>query len=813
MKKNVLLTILFLSTFCLRAQAQNAPVTTAPFVTGVIPGNVNVPVTVEDFSNIGALSLKLLYNPFVLTFQGATPNAAFNSASFSVTSSPESPGINKITISYPFGNPPVTLADGSTMVALLFTYTLENGLNYSELTWSDDGTSCEYRDASNVALTDTPTADFYHNGLIASQVAPTTFLPFLDFYTSGPFQLPVSVNNLTNIATIALTFEYDPSVITYNSIYSSPVTGLTLSDGPGTGGNRKIVIGYFGDPVSLANGSQLVSIGFNYLSGYTNLQWYDNGMGSCEYGDAMSMSLFDSPTSEYYKDGLISSTPAPRIEADTMAGTIGNILTVPVSVLGFENINSMFLSLDYNETVLVYQCATIHPDLEGDFAIDDSETGRLVISWSSLTEKSLPDECILMYLSFVYNGGTTALSWDNTDLFCQFTTGPLYTVLTDTPTNEFYFNGLAEAAGGPVVWTGAVSSDWNLEANWQDVVKPESFFDVVINAGNNPPNWPVFTGNFAIGLQCRNLEIQGAAHFTVTGDMIVEPGLKLKVTGNGALKVGGDWINNGTFDPGSGTVEFYGVEQGEIPAGVTPGYFMVNYGWSSFTAGMTALVSPTPGPSGDNAHSDVNIGFSFKYLGVSYIQARINTNGWLSLNLSGEDLISDENEQLFYRLGPNTVLAPWWDDLTCDGSTSVSYKTTGSAPSRIFTVEWKNILAYSTVATARLNFQVKLYETTNIIEYCYGTAVPGDHNNLEGASIGINDGVGGSGGCTIEGTTGKNYNIITCLVSNSNWPSVNYRFTPPATIDKEIFNKITISKTSNAKLRITRDTHVIGMTP
>ena len=415
-----------------------------------------------------------------------------------------------------------------------------------------------------------------------------------------------------------------------------------------------------------------------------------------------------------------------------------------------------------------------------------------------------------MYLSFIYSGGTTSLSWNNTDLFCQFTTGPLYTVLPDTPTNEYYFNGLAEPSGGPVVWTGAISSDWNAEANWQDVIEPESFFDVVIDASTAPPNWPEFTGNFIVGLHCRNLEIQGAAQFTVTGDMIIEPGLDLNVTGNGVIKVGGDWINNGTFDPGSGIVEFYGVEHGEIPAGVTPGYSLVNYSWSSFPAGMTALGSGSAGPSGDNAHSDVDIGFSFKYLGVPYNQARINTNGWLSLNLSGEDLISDENERLFYQLGSNTVLAPWWDDLKCDGTSSVSYKTEGIAPSRVFTAEWKNILAYSTVSAARLNFQVKLYETTDIIEYCYGTTVPGDHHYLEGASIGISD---AGGGCTIEGTTGKTCNIITCLVSDSGWPSENYRFSPPTTVDMEIFNKITLSKEENAKLFINRNTHITGINP
>ena len=56
--------------------AQNAPVTTVGSNTNAVPGAVSIPVTVSNFIGIGGVTLTLDYDPAVLTFQGATHNAA-----------------------------------------------------------------------------------------------------------------------------------------------------------------------------------------------------------------------------------------------------------------------------------------------------------------------------------------------------------------------------------------------------------------------------------------------------------------------------------------------------------------------------------------------------------------------------------------------------------------------------------------------------------------------------------------------------------------------------------------------------------------
>jgi hypothetical protein len=321
-----------------------------------------------------------------------------------------------------------------------------------------------------------------------------------------------------------------------------------------------------------------------------------------------------------------------------------------------------------------------------------------------------------------------------------------------------------------------------------------------------PSYWPTFTGDLCLGATCGNITLNGSAQLTVTEDLIINPGYVLNIAATGLINIGGVWANSGTFNPGSGTVAFNSTGEGAITAGDDPSSCVVGYMYSTFAPGMTLISNGTPGPAGDNAHSDVPIGFEFNYLGIDYTQARINTNGWLSLNLSGPDNTSFNNLQFFNTEQPTTILAPWWDDLSADASSLISYVTQGTAPNRVFTTEWKNVLAYSTTATARLNFQVKLHETTNIIEFYYGNVVAGTHNTSESATIGLKDCTGGPGNF-IEARCGSENQTVGCLTSSSNWPVNNFRFTPPVQCSNISIYNLTVT----GDLRLERDVTITGL--
>jgi hypothetical protein len=644
-----------------------------------------------------------------------------------------------------------------------------------------------------------------------SSYAPSNHLPVIGFDTPGTINVPVTVTNFNSITALSLIFEYDPAVMTYssctpNSIFTTETGLLNVSDSVCTNGKHKIKMYFQGSSITLANNTHLVDLNFNYISGTTDLAW-KTGSSYCYYKGIGNVTKCDQPYSNFYLNGSVNSMLAPIIRIDSGSAVTGDYITFSVRVRDYDNILSGMLTLNYNPEVLVYQDVIPNNAIASSFIAQALTPGTLEMTWDN-SDTSLTDESILMYLTFQYVGEYTDLIWsDEDETACQYINSILLQPLTDDPDEYYYLNG--SVTNSTIVWTGQNSGDWNSAANWSRTTAPNQLMNVIIDPSTNPLNWPTFNGNFTLGENCKNLTLNGNAIFTINGDLMINPGHKLDLGSSGTLQVNGNWTNSGIFEPGTGTVEFTGTNDAIIAEGDPPGNFVANYALTTFSAEMIPITGGNSGPTGDNAHSDVNIGFNFGYLGTNYSQVRINTNGWISLNSTGTDAVSDDNTILFRNVTPTTVLAPWWDDLNADASTTVSYLTEGSAPSRIFTAEWKNILAYYSGVTTRLSFQVKLYETSNIIEFRYGHMTVGTHDDDEGASIGIKDATGGIGNFK-EATQNSSEIILSSLKSDSDWPTVNYRFSPPEENDMELFYKIIVTK-STGTLQIQRDVKVTGL--
>jgi len=129
------------------------------------------------------------------------------------------------------------------------------------------------------------------------------------------------------------------------------------------------------------------------------------------------------------------------------------------------------------------------------------------------------------------------------------------------------------------------------------------------------------------------------------------------------------------------------------------------------------------------------IGFTFPFEGVNYSTFQMSSNGLLGF--SG-NLSANYNTDFRY-VNPSEVplLAPFWGDL--DGRTGgvATYRTTGTAPNRILTVEWLRWGYYSQIADI-ISFQVRLYETSGRIDYIYR---PESGTGARTTSIGL-EGVG-----------------------------------------------------------------------
>lgn len=137
----------------------------------------------------------------------------------------------------------------------------------------------------------------------------------------------------------------------------------------------------------------------------------------------------------------------------------------------------------------------------------------------------------------------------------------------------------------------------------------------------------------------------------------------------------------------------------------------------------------------DNRSNPVDIGFDFWYDGVRYAEVSISTNGYIDFSASTNNggptgaPYGYVNSQFTAPAGTLNAIAPFYDDQTTQGGAdplgnSIRTLTSGTAPNRVFTVEWNDMAVYLNTSPS-LTYQVKLYETTGVIEFIYSTMSAG----------------------------------------------------------------------------------------
>jgi hypothetical protein len=166
-----------------------------------------------------------------------------------------------------------------------------------------------------------------------------------------------------------------------------------------------------------------------------------------------------------------------------------------------------------------------------------------------------------------------------------------------------------------------------------------------------------------------------------------------------------------------------------------------------------------------------NIGFNFVYEGANYTQFSASPDAFVKL---GAPAAVSQFSNSIVSTTNIPKLFPYWDDLATGTTGSVSFVVTGTAPNRILKIHWFVTIPRATAGAANSNLQLWLYETTNVIEFRYGTV----GGNTFSASIGIN---GATATNFISITTPANTaSTVTANNANTIWPGngTMYTFTP-----------------------------------
>jgi hypothetical protein len=147
------------------------------------------------------------------------------------------------------------------------------------------------------------------------------------------------------------------------------------------------------------------------------------------------------------------------------------------------------------------------------------------------------------------------------------------------------------------------------------------------------------------------------------------------------------------------------------------------YSFSQSSGTYTAVSGGTtlgiPG-NDDTSFPDNPIGFTFWYNGIAYTKFSVNANGFLALGTT----VSSSYTSLSSG-SSNNVISAQNADIQGDATTgNLQFITTGTAPNRTLVVQWTNYDDYpSSLGTDTYNFQIRLSETSNVVNVVYGSTV------------------------------------------------------------------------------------------
>jgi uncharacterized repeat protein (TIGR01451 family) len=209
--------------------------------------------------------------------------------------------------------------------------------------------------------------------------------------------------------------------------------------------------------------------------------------------------------------------------------------------------------------------------------------------------------------------------------------------------------------------------------------------------------------------------------------------------------------------------------------------------FTDMSSGTTQLVAAG---QDDTSSALTNIGFDFVFMGTRFTQFSASSNGYLRLG----GAVS--TTQYALATGAIPLITAMGSDLITSTGGKVHFKVTGAAPNRVLTVEWVNeTIIYDGVgASADGTYQVRLYETTGVVEDVYGSmnrnTGTGFSNALNAQYVGFS--TTATAFATVDfatntantaGTAFANQAVLGAPIPNLNTPTDGsrrvYSFTPP----------------------------------
>ena len=116
----------------------------------------------------------------------------------------------------------------------------------------------------------------------------------------------------------------------------------------------------------------------------------------------------------------------------------------------------------------------------------------------------------------------------------------------------------------------------------------------------------------------------------------------------------------------------------------------------------------------------IPLGFTFTYNGVDYTEVSVQTNAFIAFGST----VTNSTMAISSSTATNNIVAALNRDIKSRENGELSYLLSGTAPNRVFTVQWKNYRrAPTSAAEDNLNFQIQFHEDGNKVKFAYGASL------------------------------------------------------------------------------------------
>jgi hypothetical protein len=360
------------------------PTTTAANGTDVI-----LPVSVTGFNHVGSFSLTITFDKNALTFNGVANQPTFGS--FNSTAAALANTNGSLSIAWFNVSPALNIGSG-TLLNLLFTH--KTGA--SNVTFAN---TSSVTDSTGTSLTRTLTSGSV-SGIPSRMVLGTP--PVSPSKAGDTVYVPLNGDNLVGLGSISVKIGFDPTKVTFVRLLNTAV-GFT----PPTVSNGILTLGWFSTSPFSLNTGKIADLMFTYIADSTNVTFVGPNQVTDSVGNNVSI---------VYVNGKITKTPAPPPPPVGLSipsqRAVANIdITVPINVTQMNNIGSLSLKINYDQTKLAFKridgfVPTVSPSAVG---------GVLTVAWFSTTPLNIGTGN-LMNLVFTYTGGTSVVSFAGTSL-------------------------------------------------------------------------------------------------------------------------------------------------------------------------------------------------------------------------------------------------------------------------------------------------------------------------------------------------------------------------------------------------------------